>query len=678
MQMTRNNTFLAFLFFILLSPTLWAQSNDECSGATVIADPSDYCTPAPGEDNTNASPSNAAFPSCWSNVGTDVWYSFTAVAPDLIIITKGQTPSNPTGTLFGPQVAVYSGDCNNLVEIGCAFDNAFTNNLPLSVGGLVIGQQYFIRVDGVIPGIFQLCIKNQANVNVVSGDCPTATLVCSTDQIQVDQVFGSGNDPNELSDAPCLTGFPGESSSAWFVFTAANAGKLTFTITPNDPNDDIDFVLYRLPNGPNDCTGKISERCMVAGDFAPTSPCMGPTGLNLTATDINQPPGCAAGMDNWLRYLTLVPGRTYALCVNNFTTIGNGFTIDWGPDVIFQGSATTAYFKTDEPDKKLCLGEEMVLTDSSYTTDGVLASWSWNYGDGAIADSTTGAGPHTVQYQTTGPKQIILTVKNDKGCASLDTANILVLFCCTLEAAVNVDPGCPEPQDPSATATVDVQNALDPVTITWSNETTSGGSTSTIIDSSGNYYVLVQDANGCKDSVAFMVNTPLNITWDFPPDDTILQGETISLSVDSSPTDSLKVTWTDNDGNVLTGSDITITPQKTVHYFVVVNNTGCVYSDSVTVVVKEPKYERPNAFSPNGDGYNDTFGPVLVGHTLLKMEVWSRWGKKVFDSEVDGHNTWDGTINGEAAPSDVYVYRMRVRLVTGEEKVDKGDVTLLR
>ncbi len=674
--MARNTRLLIFLFNALFYHVpLWAQSNDECSGATVITDPSDFCTPAPSEDNTNASASITAFPSCWSNVGADLWFTFTAVAPDLLIIVKGNTPSNPTGTLSFPEVALYSGDCNNLTEIGCAFDQFGTNNQPLFASGLVVGQQYFIRVDGVIPGVFQCCVKNQNTVNVVSSDCPTGTFICSKNPIQVEQVFGPGNDPNEVNTAPCFSG-TGESSSAWYVFTAANNGNLEFTLTPNDPADDLDFVLYRLPNGPGDCTGKIIERCMGAGDLDPNSPCMGSTGLNATATDISQPFGCMPGMDNWLRFLTLVSGQTYALVINDFTSIGNGFSINWGGSALFKGG-TTANFMTDEPDKKICLGEEVLLTDSSYTTDGIITNWFWDFGNGSIPDSVIGQGPRTVQYQTLGPKIIILTVTNDEGCAALDTAFVLVEACCTLNASVSVVPGCPEPNDPAATATVEVQNGLDPLTITWSNGQ-SGTADTTSFDASGTYAVLVEDANGCKDSLTFSVNTPLNVSAMFPPDDTVLQGETVTLAITAMPTDSLSVTWTDNDGNVLTGPSITITPQETVHYNVIVNNTGCVFSDSVSVIVDKPKYERPNAFTPNGDGANDTFSPVLVGHTFIQLEVWSRWGEKVFDSISAGKNTWDGTINGEAAPSDVYVYRMRVRLVSGEEKVDKGDVTLLR
>ena len=675
--MTRTNTLLTILFVFLLSPTLWGQSNDECSGATVIADPSDFCTP-PEEDNTGATPSVQAFPICWTNVGADLWYSFTAVAPDLVAIVKGFTPSYPNGSMQGPLIAVYSGDCNNLTEVGCAIglaNNMFNNNLPLTVSNLVIGQQYFIRVDGIVPGFFELCIKNQVDVNVVSGDCPTATFVCSKDPIVVDQVFGPGVDASELSDAPCLTGFPGESSTAWYVFTAANNAKLTFTITPNDPNDDIDFVLYRLPNGPGDCTGKVSERCMVAGDNFVPSPCMGPTGLNLTATDVNQPPGCAAGSDNFLRYLTMVPGRTYALCINNFTTVGNGFTIEWGPNALFKGSVS-ANFSTDEPDKKICLGEELVVTDSSTTANGIISTWHWDFGSGSAPDTIGGQGPHTVQYQTVGPKTIILTAITDEGCVGLDTAFVLVQLCCTLEAEVSVAPGCPN--DPEATAKLAVQNALNPLDITWSGN--QSDSLSASIATSGNYSVTVTDANGCVDSVTFQVNTPLNVSAMFPPDtSTILLGESITLTVNAMPSNSVSVVWQEINGSAtLTGAEQTLTPKDTISYQITVVNNGCTFIDTVTIVVEKPRFDMPNAFTPNGDGANDAFGPVIEGYTFVQLEIWSRWGEKVFDSLVEGSNTWDGTINGLPAPSDVYIYRVNVLMPNEQAETRSGDVTLLR
>ena len=165
-----------------------------------------------------------------------------------------------------------------------------------------------------------------------------------------------------------------------------------------------------------------------------------------------------------------------------------------------------------------------------------------------------------------------------------------------------------------------------------------------------------------------------------PPDtSTILQGETITLTVNTNPTtDSLNISWVDMDGNTELGPVQPLSPEETTTYTVRVDNMGCIFTEFVTIVVDKPSDDYPNAFTPNGDGANDTFGPVLVGHTLVQLEVWSRWGNKVFDSISAGSNTWDGKINGEIAPSDVYVYLMRVRKVSGEEEVHKGDITLLR
>jgi len=674
--MFRNLNLLVLLFFSLLQTALFAQANDECAGAILISDPTDFCSSTPVENNISATISPQPLPVCFPpGVQGDVWYTFTAVSTDLLFLLQGNTPSNSTSTLLRPAVALYSGDCGNLTEVACRFNsrNSFTMFSP----DLVVGQQYFLRIASLTPGTFRFCIQNQPALDPVSADCPTATFICSKDPIIVGNVTGAGVIPNEIDNqnAPCFQGLAGETTSAWFVFTAANNGSLIFSITPSDPEDDLDFVLYRLPGGPGNCAGRVSERCMAAGDFNSQSPCMGPTGLNFTATDVNQPPGCAPGQDNWLRFINLVPGRTYALVVNNFTAEGNGFTIEWGGTAIFQGTAK-AKIETNAPDKKICLGEELIVTDSSSVGSGTINFWSWNFGAGAVPATSSEQGPVTVQYQTPGPKSIILTVATDEGCAALDTVFLLVEVCCIIDADVSVVPGCPD--DPAATATVDVQNGIAPINITWSNGQ-SGLETTTTFDSSGVYSVVVEDALGCKDSLTFPVNTPLNVGAMFPPDTSILLGQSISMTVSAQPTaGNATVFWISPSGDTLSGNPVLLSPEETTDYFVVVNNMGCVFSDSVTIRVRKPMFEVPSAFTPNGDGSNDNFGPVNIGFTFVRLEVWSRWGKKVFDSENAGRDTWNGTINGLPAPSDVYVYRINFIDPDGVMGTRSGDVTLLR
>jgi hypothetical protein len=50
--------------------------------------------------------------------------------------------------------------------------------------------------------------------------------------------------------------------------------------------------------------------------------------------------------------------------------------------------------------------------------------------------------------------------------------------------------------------------------------------------------------------------------------------------------------------------------------------------------------EIPNIITPNGDGLNDVF-TLKVGGCLGRLQVFSRWGQRVFDSPAY-HNEWDG------------------------------------
>ncbi len=72
----------------------------------------------------------------------------------------------------------------------------------------------------------------------------------------------------------------------------------------------------------------------------------------------------------------------------------------------------------------------------------------------------------------------------------------------------------------------------------------------------------------------------------------------------------------------------------------------------------------PNSFTPNGDGVNDQFLPVLSGGnediTSFELFVVNRWGTTVFYSE-DSTIGWDGKFEGKKVPEGVYGYRLRIR-----------------
>jgi gliding motility-associated-like protein len=87
----------------------------------------------------------------------------------------------------------------------------------------------------------------------------------------------------------------------------------------------------------------------------------------------------------------------------------------------------------------------------------------------------------------------------------------------------------------------------------------------------------------------------------------------------------------------------------------------------------------PNAFTPNGDGNNDFFRPVIYVpgyHRYHMFRVQNRWGQTVFES-LDNKAEWDGNFNGVPQEMGVYFYYLKYDC-GGKTLEEKGDVTLVR
>jgi len=109
---------------------------------------------------------------------------------------------------------------------------------------------------------------------------------------------------------------------------------------------------------------------------------------------------------------------------------------------------------------------------------------------------------------------------------------------------------------------------------------------------------------------------------------------------------------------------------------------ACSGVDSITIIVEElvcgfPTVFLPNSFTPNGDGENDIL--FLRGDLIesMSLEIYDRWGEKVFES-TDQSLGWNGTYKDREADSGVYVYILEAKCIDGQELSDKGNVTLIR
>ncbi len=103
-------------------------------------------------------------------------------------------------------------------------------------------------------------------------------------------------------------------------------------------------------------------------------------------------------------------------------------------------------------------------------------------------------------------------------------------------------------------------------------------------------------------------------------------------------------------------------------------------SEVVEMKVCDEIFIIPTAFSPDGNGLNDTFKPV-TGNLFLdyyQMLVFDRWGGKVFETN-DPENGWDGRQKGTLLPSGIYYYRIEtISRITGIKKNVKGYFMLTR
>jgi gliding motility-associated-like protein len=107
---------------------------------------------------------------------------------------------------------------------------------------------------------------------------------------------------------------------------------------------------------------------------------------------------------------------------------------------------------------------------------------------------------------------------------------------------------------------------------------------------------------------------------------------------------------------------------------------GCVNTDSFRISSTEDccTFSYPSAFTPNGDGLNDGFKPVLYGNQgEYLFAVYNRWGQQVFITS-NPRQYWDGTFNSQKCDVGVYYYKFRATCLTGHIEIKSGEVMLIR
>ena len=209
----------------------------------------------------------------------------------------------------------------------------------------------------------------------------------------------------------------------------------------------------------------------------------------------------------------------------------------------------------------------------------------------------------------------------------------------------------------------------------YPNYSWSDGSTgpSIVVNKTGKYWLSVTDENGCTGSDTTYISTISPLPSGFlPPDTTICQFSKMTIR----PTHAYEnYLWSD-----LSSAPELVINQAGVYRLEVTDSNHCAGSDSVLVTQKQCLEDLvvPNAFTPNGDGRNDVFRPIVLENVVhYKFDVYDRWGERIFESKTPMQG-WDGKLNGIPAANGVYVWFCQYQPDGQEERIKKGTVVLIR
>lgn len=200
------------------------------------------------------------------------------------------------------------------------------------------------------------------------------------------------------------------------------------------------------------------------------------------------------------------------------------------------------------------------------------------------------------------------------------------------------------------------------------------------------YRVIGTDSGRCFSDTAYArVRIEELPTVQMGPDQTVLTGTDVTLAARTSP-DVVRYEWLPKDAVQCSNCAQTVAaPRKPQTYsLTVTNNFGCIAKDSINISLQctESRVHIPNAFTPEGNGLNETFSVRGRGAAIKSFRIFDRWGAMMFQTGNvqlnDARGAWDGSYNGQKAPPGTYAYIVELVCDTGEPFVKKGTVTLIR
>ncbi len=483
------------------------------------------------------------------------------------------------------------------------------------------------------------------------------------------------------------------------------------------PSQTMRFTRTMVNGG---CTRIDTARIVVipppTATITPTNPviCAGQS-VRLTANSINGSTGF-----EWTGPNITPPNKAASIVVTPTGTTSYNVSFSDSAKVCGSNLSVTVVVNplptaTFPAKTSYCLGDSIPQLNTTPQNNWTYA-WTATPATGIFPNATAAApGAKPVA----GTYRFAVNMTTNAGCTRADSFSVTVVG-----GTLNVSADTSICSNTNATLIATGTATSGTGTYRWSNNATTP--TITVTDTAtaqrvNTYTVTYSFGQGCSLSkpvkVTIIPNFRLSVTSNKVPNRAFDQGDVVTLNaITTGPVTNPTYTWTQN--TVGAGNTATISPKvlegdaqdRAVFTVRVASATGCTNEASISYLVRFPSYAIPNAFTPNGDTLNGDFSAVFGGGAYLSqfnplndslstrprlhkgniklqsVQIYDRFGQAVYNEinvttlNAATYKGWNGKRDntGDAVPSDVYVYIIKLVMPDGSIRNETGEVNVIR
>ncbi len=330
------------------------------------------------------------------------------------------------------------------------------------------------------------------------------------------------------------------------------------------------------------------------------------------------------------------------------------------------GCMNTALFEVTEPDTFYIIVDSIKDVTCNGSEDGAVYMRASNgHTISSIQANKGKVGSSNVSQLGAG--KYSFWIENANGCGT--TVDFEIKNPAPIKVAEyrNVSPRCDDEKDGIVELTASGGNG-GPYFFVWDDGVTNANRYDL---AAGRHSVIVTDVKGCTTKKDIYV-APKKLAMDFRLDEVGCSEEADARLVVHADGATLPFTLYMNGEKVYQNQKV----MAGNYTLTLVDADSC--STSKSMVVEPNKGANlffASAFTPNNDGLNDTY--ELKGSdeclTNARLEIFTRWGGKVFSTDRPFEEFWDGTVNGQPAKVDIYMYNF-----ISDEKQVTGHLNVLK